>query len=322
MIGSERWSNINAPCSNSFVMYGATLEKEDIVLLQVLMRDSRATAKQIAGITGLKVGEIPERVARMREAGVIGDLTVKPSLVSLGANSVMVVGRSRSGSLRQARPALEHNDNVAWMAMASGGMMYVALHLLDLRKMDAEVRKVASQAMMVQPKILLRDLFDPGLIRHVYTPDDLRILGAMYRDANMDLAEVSRTTGLDPGKVRSRFDEMAEKGALDFSVDFLPDRCDNLLTMLRLEVVETRGLEGKVGWLMEVNSPYLLFFNTFSSHPHTVTCMALPESLGALRSILLSFEDSGAFAHVEADLILESSLHGTWRDRMVQQLQG
>lgn len=299
-------------------MYGAILEREDIVLLQVLIRDSRATTEQIAGVTGLGKEDIPERVARMREAGVIGDLTVKPGLASLGASSVLVVGHSHLGSMRQVKASIGGNPNVAWIAVASGGMLYVALHLRDIKDKEVEVRKLASQAMMVQPKAMVRDLFDPGLGRHIYTPDDMRILKVMYRNANVDLEDVASDTGLELREVQRRFSEMAGKGVLDFSVDFLPDQCDNLLTMLRLEVLETRGLEERAGLLMEVCSPYLLFFNTYDDHPLSLTSMALPESLGSLRSIMRAFEDSGAFARVEADLIIESCLNPTWRDRMLQ----
>jgi DNA-binding Lrp family transcriptional regulator len=301
-------------------MYGATLEREDIVLLQVLMRDSRASPEQISEVTGLPAKDVPERVARMREAGVIGDMTTKPSLNSLRARSVLVLGRSRLASLDGALHALERNDDVGWLAMATGGMMYMALHLREEADTELEVRKAASQALMVQPKALTRDLFQPGLGRHVYHPDDMRILSSMNRDANKDLKEVAKETGMGIKKVSARFEEMAGRGALDFSVDFFPDNCDNLLTMLRLEVLETRGLEEKVGRLMEVNAPYILLFNTFSDRPQTITSMVLPESLGGLRSILRSFEESGAFAQVEADLLIGSTIRDTWRDRSLRGL--
>lgn len=298
-------------------MYGRTLEREDIVLLQVLLRDSRASAEQVAEITGLRPQDVPEMIARMREAGVIGDMTAKPSLRSLDTRSVLVFGRSRIGSLENLKHALRGNENVAWMASASGGMAYIALHLRADADQELEVRRAASQGMMVRPRAMTRELFDHGLGRHVYTPDDIRILRSLYRDSNKELEQVARETGLAPGTVTGRFREMSGRGALDFSVDFFPDNCDNLLSMLRLEVVDARGLEERVGWLMELNAPYIMFLNTFSDHPMTLTSMIIPESMGSLRSILRSFEESGAFAHVEADLIIGSSLSPTWRDGML-----
>ena len=298
-------------------MYGKTLEREDIVLLQVLLRDSRASPEQIAEVTGLRPGDIPEMVARMREAGVIGDMTAKPSLRSLDTRSVLVYGRSRLGSLRNMRRGLQGNENVAWMAWASGGTAYMALHLKKDLDDGAQVRKAASQAMMVQPRSMTRDLFDHGLGRHEFTNDDMRIIRSLYRDSNKDLGEVAMETGLSRRTVESRFQEMAGRGALDFSVDFFPDHCDNLLTMLRLEVVERRGMEEGVAWLMEANAPYIMFFNTFSDHPRTLTSMIIPESMGALRAILRNFEDSGAFGSVEADLLIGSTIVPSWRDRLL-----
>lgn len=301
-------------------MYGSVLERSDIVLLQVLLRDSRATASQISEITGLAEKDIPEMMARMREAGAIGDMTVKPSLLSLNARSVLVFGKSRLGSLYALQRALERNENVGWMAMASGGMAYFALHLKADADTDVEVRKAASETMMVQPRALTRNLFDHGLWRHVFTPDDMRIISSLYRDSNKDLGKVAKESGVGVRKVRERFDIMAMRGALDFSVDFFPDHCDNLLTMLRLEVVETRGLEEKVAWLMEVNAPYLMYFNTFAEDQRTLMSMAIPESMGGLRAILRNFEDSGAFGQVHADLLIGSTIRDTWRDRSLRGL--
>jgi len=296
------------------------LEREDIVLLQVILRDSRATAEQIAEVTGLRKQDVPIMISRMREAGVIGDLTAKPSLYSLNARSVLVFGKSRLGSLRALQRALERNENVGWMAMASGGLVYFALHLKGDADTDVEVRKAASETMMVQPMALTRDLFDHGLGRHVFTPDDMRILSSLYRDSNKDLGQVAKETGVGTRKVRERFDIMAMRGALDFSVDFFPDHCENLLTMLRLEVVETGGLEEKVAWLMEVNAPYLMYFNTFAEDKRTLMSMAIPESMDGLRAILRNFEDSGAFGQVQADLLIGSTIRDTWRDRSLRGL--
>ncbi|GEM_PF-2050747 len=303
-------------------MYGSVLERSDIVLLQVLLRDSRASVSQLSEVTGLAEKDIPEMLARMREPGVIGDMTAKPSLHSLNARSVLVYGKSRMGALNDLERALERNENVGWMAVASGGMAYFALHLKEDADTDTEVRRAASETMMAQPRALTRNLFDHGLGRHVYTPDDMRILKALNRDSNKDLGQVAKESGVGIRKLRERFEMMAGRGALDFAVDFYPDHCDNLLTMLRLEVVEPRGLEEKVALLMEVNAPYLMYFNTFQESPRTVMSMAIPESMGGLRAILRSFEESGAFGQVEADLLVSSKIRDTWRDRSLRGLDG
>lgn len=301
-------------------MYGSVLEKADIVLLQVLLRDSRASASQLSEVTGIPEKDIPEMIARMREAGIVGDMTAKPSLHSLNARSVLVYGRSRMGSLYDLERALERNENVGWMAVASGGTAYFALHLRADAETEAEVRRAASEAMMAQPRSLTRNLFDHGMGRHVYTPDDMRILMALNRDSNKDLGQVAKESGIGVRKVRERFDLMAGRGALDFGVDFFPDQCGNLLTMLRLEVVESRGLEEKVAWLMEVNAPYLMYFNTFAESHRTLMSMAIPESMGGLRAILRNFQESGAFGQVEADLLIGSTIRDTWRDRSLRGL--
>ena len=301
-------------------MYGSVLERADIVLLQVLLRDSRASASQLSEVTGIAEKDIPEMVARMREAGIIGDMTAKPSLHSLNARSVLVYGRSRLGSMFNLERALERNENVGWRAVASGGTGYCGVHLKEDADTEMEGRKAASETMMVQPRYLTRNLFDHGMGRHVYIPDDMRILRALYRDSNKDLGQVAKESGIGIRKVRERFDLMAGRGALDFAVDFFPDHCDNLLTMLRLEVVETRGLEEKVAWLMEVNAPYLMYFNTFAENQHTLMSMAIPESMGGLRAIMRTFEDSGGFGQVEADLLIQSTIRDTWRDRQLRGL--
>lgn len=298
-------------------MREGSLERRDVALLHVLMRDSRATEQQVCGITGMTSGEVAKRTEAMMEAGVIRSFTTKPSLTSLGAISVLVYGKSRLSTIEEAKDRLISNDRVAWAALSGAGRLYVALHLQDLKEKDAQLRKVEGEAMLIRPTAAIRDLFGSRPFAHDYDQLDWGIVRSLSKDSRKPAEDIARELGRTVEEVDGRLSRMMQDGLLDFSIDFDPNQCANPMCLFHVETIDTYALEDRVRMVMERNAPSLLFFNTYSNVPQLMTTMALPQDFEELRGIMRSLRGEGGFGYVEANPIISSCLMDTWRDKMV-----
>jgi DNA-binding Lrp family transcriptional regulator len=298
-------------------MREGSLERRDVALLHVLMRDSRGTEQQVSGITGMTSEEVAKRTDAMMEAGVIRSFTTKPSLTSLGAISVLVYGKSRLSTIEEAKDQLISNDRVAWAALSGAGRLYVALHLIDLKEKDAQLRKVEGKAMLIRPSAAVRDLFCSRPCAHDYDQMEWGIVRSLSKDSRKPVEEVARELGRTVEEVDGRLRRMMQDGLLDFSIEFDPNQCANPMCLFHVETVEPHGLEDRVRTVMERNAPALLFFNTYSNVGNLMTAMALPQDFEDLRAIMRSLRREGGFGYVEANPILASCLMDTWRDRMI-----
>ena len=288
-----------------------------MALLHVLLRDSRATDQQISVLTGMPMAEVMERTDGMVEAGVVRSFNTKPTLASLGATSVFVFGKSRLSSLEEAKDHLVGNDRVAWAALATGGRLYVALHLEDAKEMDAQIRKVEADGMMLRPTAAVRDLFSFKEGPHEFSKLEWGIIRSLSKDSRKTVDDISREVSVPIGEAEKCLDGLMQDGLLDFSVELDPNQFANPMCLFHLETMEPLGLEDRVRNLMERSAPALLFFNTYSNIGQLLTTMAIPQDFEDLRGLMRSMRSEGGFGYVEANLILASCLMDTWRDKLV-----
>ena len=198
-------------------MREGNLERRDVALLHVLMRDSRATEQQVCGITGMPTGEVAGRTEAMVEAGVIRSFTTKPSLTSLGAISVLVYGKSRLSTLEEAKDHLITNDRVAWAALSGAGRLYVALHLPDPKEKDSQLRKVEGEAMLLRPTAAVRDLFGSQPSAHDYDQLEWGIVRSLSKDSRKPVDDIARELGRTLEEVDDRLGRMMQNSLLDCS---------------------------------------------------------------------------------------------------------
>jgi DNA-binding Lrp family transcriptional regulator len=293
------------------------LERRDVALLHVLMRDSRATDQQISVLTGMPMGEVMERTEGMVEAGVIRSFNTKPTLASLGATSVLVFGKSRLSSLEEAKDHLVANDRVAWAALATGGRLYVALHLTEAKEKDAQIRKVEADGMMLRPTAAVRDIFSYQEGPHEFSMLDWGIVRSLSKDSRKTLEDISEELSIPIKEAKVCLDGLMRDGVLDFSIELDPNQFANPMCLFHLETIEPFGLEERVRTMMERNAPSFLFFNTYSNVRQLLTTMAIPQDFEDLRNLMRSLRSEGGFGYVEANPILASCQLDTWRDKLI-----
>lgn len=299
-------------------MKDGKLDRSDISLLHILLRDSRATKEQMEEASGLSADVIGSRIDAMRQAGVIRRFTTKPTLACLEARSILVWGRSRLNSLHAGIQGTIEDDRVAWLAHSTSGRFYAALHLQKGDDLAVGLGRLEGEAMMIRPSHAERDLFTPGPERFMLKPLDWRIIGALREDPGISPEDISFQIDEDGDKVSERLEQLISSGALDFSIDLDLNSVSNPLAMLHLESLEPKKVKAAAEELMREHAPSILFFNTYSNMRQLTTALVLVQDWEELMSIVRSFQERPEFPFVEVSPILSSTSIETWRDKMVR----
>jgi DNA-binding Lrp family transcriptional regulator len=299
-------------------MKDGLLDRVDVSLIHILLRDSRATLNQMEEATGLNQRTIEKRINDMGQVGLLRRFTAKPSLVILGTLSVMVWGKSRLRSLHDALIAVQANDRVAWIAHSTSGRFYFALHLRCDDDIVAAVNRLESEAMLLRPSYGVRNLFGQENGSIGLKQSDWKILVALAEDPTLTGEEIAVKIRRKSSEVVGRLEELITAGAIDFSIDMDPNVVSNPLCLFHLESLEPNRVVVAAEELMMEHAPSILYFNTFSNLPTLTTAMALGQDYEDILSITRSIQERPEFAYLEVNPLLASTNVETWRDKLLR----
>ncbi|MEO3431950.1 Lrp/AsnC family transcriptional regulator [Inquilinus sp. CAU 1745] len=124
------------------------LDDTDRRILEVLLKDSRISLKDLAGQIGLSSPSISERVRRLEERGVIRAFTVEIDPKALGYQLQAIVRiRPLPGKLHIVRKLIEEIPEFCECDKVTGDDCYVArLHLRSIDQLDPVLDRIADHA--------------------------------------------------------------------------------------------------------------------------------------------------------------------------------
>ncbi len=202
----------------------------DIRLYEELRRDGRASMEKLARATGLTRAAARSRVLRLIDEGqlrVTG--IVHPSSQGLSALAHLAI--SVRGSARDAALALAAMDEVTLVSIVAGSSALIAeVNAPGIIELDASIRRVSVIPGVAEINTSVytervKDLYEPAGPIHAMEIDDIdrRIVAALEVDGRASFAEIARSANLSQSAVRSRVNQMKDRGVLQISAVAIPD---------------------------------------------------------------------------------------------------
>ena len=103
------------------------IDDKDRKIVEILMKNARASFTEIADALGLSESTIRKRVRQLEESGVIRRYTTIIDPAKLGYNTVAIVGLDVEPSqFLEAADAMSRLDEVRWVATSTGDHMIMA----------------------------------------------------------------------------------------------------------------------------------------------------------------------------------------------------
>ena len=295
-----------------------SLDETDIVLIQMLLEDSRRPERQVAEFLELTTEEVRQRISSLHKDGLIKTFIARLTPSYLRSVNVFIVGRCDITSLEEARTKLGKNDVSSWTGIGGGSRIYVAASLRRLMHLDHYLMFLREEVGMEDLTFGIRS-GKPDVLTEKRELDatDFRILASLRRDARKSHFEVAEDIGVAREDVELRVQRMLADGSVEFSVELNPEATRDILCLFQLYRRGRGDLRKFMRDMLNLHSPHILFFNQYRNLPDLTMAMCWVRDMGAVREIKRSFERHGDFHHVEANPLLTTGMIENWADRLI-----
>jgi len=295
------------------------LDTTDIVLIQMLLSNSRAPEREIADFLKTEPEEVHRRIQSLGDDGIISRYITRLTPKHLRSAGVLIFGSAEITDLDQALSRLTRNEATSWIGVASGGRVYAGASLRRLAHLDSYLHFLREEIGMEDLVFGIRTGPMTTKEEQPLTDLDFRILYAMRTDPRKSGYEVAQEVGEPKAAVEERLRSMVEKGQVEFSVILAPEKSSDLQCMFHLHRKGHGEMRDFMRDKLNEHSPNILFFSIFRNLPDMMMAMTWTNDMGELRGIKSSFEHSERFERVEPNVLLASRAVESWGDRLIME---
>jgi DNA-binding Lrp family transcriptional regulator len=297
------------------------MDRTDISLCLFLMTNSRTPYHELAARLGLSINAAHKRIGAMANLGIIRAFTAHPSLMSLGATSVWVYGRSEAAHPGDLHLRLNVDDRTYWVANSGGGYVYVGGHLRDISELDEYVGFVKKESEMSNPTVGII----PSMGRRPQEslkPLDYEILASLRKDSRKPATEIASEVNASAKTVHRRLEWMLEKGLVEFTIDWYPDASNDIVALCHVELAggsdRTKVLEG----LKRRFGQNILVWVLFSNLPNLIVLFVWTNTMKQMEELRESLAGAEGAESVMLNVLQIGYMFETWRDGLVLEKTG
>ena len=295
------------------------MDKTDIILIQLLLQNSRLPYRELAEKLDLSVNAVHKRIQKLRESGILRAFTAKINLSAFEhAVPVTVWGRSETRSVDETLEKLGKNSSIYWVSVAGGNYLYVGAYLQNISELEPYIAFVKKEAQIPDPTVGIAH--EEPLLSHRDTtlyPLDYQIVYALHKNSRKPVSDVAEELGVSAKTVRRRLSRMIREGLIELSIEWYPDASNDIMTIFHLHLKASAD-KSKVGpLLIKKYSPNAFFLLSFSNLPNLLLCVVWTNTMKELQDIREVFERKEVFEFVVPNVLHIGFIFDTWRDELV-----
>lgn len=296
------------------------MDRTDITLCLFLLANSRTPYHELAARLGLSINAVHKRIGAMVNQGIIRAFTTHPSLLSVRAVSVWVYGRSEAAHPGDAHIRLKADNRTYWVANSGGGYLYVGGYLKDVSELDGFVDFVRREGELSEPTVGI--LPTAGSHPDSLRPLDYQIMASLRRDSRKPATEVASEVKTSVKTVHRRLEWMAEKGLVEFSLDWYPDASNDIVALCHVDVRRGADRRRVLDALKKRFSDNILVEVMFSNLPNALVLFMWTNSMRQMEDLRKNVEAAEGVGSVMLNVLQIGYMLDTWRDELVLQNAG
>ena len=291
------------------------MDRTDISLCTFLMINSRTPYHVLASKLGLSINAVHKRIGALTDSGIIRAFTAHPSLVSLGAITVWVYGRSEATHPSEIHLRMTTDSHTYWVANSGGGYVYVGGYLRDLSELDQYVAFVKGQGEMSDPTVGIMSQMSSRYPDEKISPLDYQILDSLRKDSRKPASEVAKEVNASAKTVHRRLERMTEKGLVDFSIDWYPDASNDIISLCHAEVAQRANRQLVLETLRQEFSKNILVEVLFSNLPNLLVFFLWTNSMKQMEDLRERIGRAEGVGSVILNVLQIGYMFDTWRDK-------
>ena len=291
-------------------------------LITMLSANSRLPYAELAEKLNLSVNAVHKRIQLLIEAGVICKFTAKVSLPAAKAIVVFVSGTSQLESFQHLPDKLRIQGSIYWLALGGGKFVYIGAHLRSLNDLDPLVNFVKKEAQIPEPTVGIMSASLPFSatqkpVDSTLCDLDYRIIRSLKDNSRKAVSDVAIEVGVSAKTVRRRLERMIQNGIIDLSIDWFPDKSNDIITLTDVHLKPETDMLAAYN-ILKKYSPNALFYWSFVNLPNRLTYAVWTNSMNELQNLREKLEKEEGVASVTPNMLYIGYLFDTWRDKLVE----
>lgn len=294
------------------------MDKTDIILIQLLLQNSRQSYRELAEKINLSANAVHKRIQELQEIGVIHAFTARISLSAFEqAISIYVWGQSDSKTLTETMNTLGKHSNIYWASVGGKNDLYIGAYLKRMADLEAFTTFIKKEGQIPNPTVGIGFQFGQSSPTINLSSLDTRIVGSLHKNSRKRVSEVAEELGVSAKTVRRRLSKMISEGSIEMSLEWYPDKSNDIMTIFHLQLKPASEKNEVLPILLNKYSPNFLFPLFVSNLPNLLLCVVWTNSMKELRDLRTSFESEEVFESLEPVVLYDGSLFDTWRDEVL-----
>lgn len=298
------------------------MDEQDLMLIQMLVHDPRATYRELADGMGMSVQAVHRRLQLLQEAGVILGFTAAISIPYLEAIPVTLYGRAPGKTKKEVSTAFDGIETISGVLFGSGGILVISALLRKITELDGLIAAVKAGTGVSHPWVGIENVKPMGsrpatASTEPLSPLDMRIISCLARDARKASTDVAKELGVTAATVTRRLERLDSIGALEYVTMLHPGFSGDVVTIFQIDLEEGADRAEVIARLRSKLGPTAEYYRTFVNVPDHLSFVAWNSTL---RELELTFErvvEEKGVRMAVPDIMFTGWYHPTWRDLMV-----
>jgi DNA-binding Lrp family transcriptional regulator len=291
------------------------MDRTDVSLCLFLMQNSRTPYHELAARLGLSINAVHKRITALVDSGIIEAFTAHQSLLSLGAVTVWVYGRSEAAHPEDVHARVQADEHTYWVANSGGGYVYVGGYLRSLSELDRFVESIKEKAEMVDPTVGIMPVMSNRPTEGL-RPLDYQVLNSLRRNSRKPASEVAVEVNASAKTVHRRLEKMIEGGLVDFGLDWYPDKSNDFVSLCHVEVAQRADRLVVLEGLRKMLPQNIIVEVLFSNLPNLIILFLWTNSMKQMEDLRERIGREPGVGSVMLNVLQIGYIFETWRDKL------
>lgn len=313
------------------------MDKTDIILIKLLLANSRTPYRQLADQLDLSVNAVHKRIQTLKKLGIIHTFTAKINQSAIKAVNVHIFGRSEADSISHIHNTLGSHDFTYWVSIASGNYLYVGALLQSISDLESYMAFVQKEARFQDPTVGIlhsagsshnttvgishsagsSHLLPPRDTDTKFYPLDYQIIYSLRNNSRKAFADIAEELGVSAKTIRRRLSRMIDENLIELSLEWYPDKSNDIMTIFHIHHGASVDNNKVLSLLLNKYSSNIIFPIFFSNLPNHVVYVVWTNTMKELKEIWKHFEREETFESIVANILYTGYIFDTWRDKLI-----
>jgi Lrp/AsnC family leucine-responsive transcriptional regulator len=299
------------------------MDKTDVILIQLLLANSRLSYGNLAEKLGLSVNAVHKRIQALIETGVIHKFTAKLGPFAANFVNVFISGTSRLGSFQDLPDKLKTHGSIYWLAIGGGKYLYIGTYLRRIDELEQLVNYVKKEAGIPEPTVGIMS-YPASLFPVEPKPSDValyeldyKIIRSLKDNSRKPVSDVADELGVSAKTVRRRLSRMIKNFLIELSLEWYPDASNDIITLFDVHLKPDADMSNAYS-IPRKYFPNMLFSWSFMNMPGVLTCAVWTNTMKKLQEIRENLEREEGVLSVVPNILYVGYIFSTWRDQIAE----